>query len=58
MKNIRTEYSWSSHCEKKKKVGSYKEGKHCRTLINEIKEVRKEIRISSGNDLVNVGGTD
>ena len=44
--------------KKKKKVGSYKEGKHCRTLINEIKEVRKEIRISSGNDLVNVGGTD
>lgn len=42
----------------KKRVGSYREGKHCRTLINEMKEVRKEIRISGGNDLVDVGGTD
>lgn len=57
MKNIRTEYSWSSHCEKKE-WEAIKEGKHCRTLINEMKEVRKEIRISRGNDLVNVGGTD
>jgi len=57
VKNIRTEYSWSSHCEKKE-WEAIKEGKHCRTLINEMKEVRKEIRISRGNDLVNVGGTD